>query len=256
VAYSTYPDGLLWRSRIDGSQKLQLTSRAKGYADSPQWSPDGKQIAFVGGDNKGGLYLVSVEGGEPRSFSVADFDVFGPSWIPDGNSIIFGDYTPSTPGTIKRVDLKTLQVATIPVSKGMFTPQCSPDGRYIAVSSRDGQKLMPFDFTAQKWLELLKTNVGYVNWSTDSKYIYLDTGLGSSPAFYRVRVADRKVERVADMKGPSSPVFRMVSLERRNARWRTTSEALPHDRLACYSGQVTTDSSGCVHRVGNGKPLR
>jgi Tol biopolymer transport system component len=234
VAYSTYPDGLLWRSRIDGSQKLQLTSRAKGYADSPQWSPDGKQIAFVGGDNKGGLYLVSVEGGEPRSFSVADSDVFGPSWIPDGNSIIFGDYTPSTPGTIKRVDLKTLQVATIPDSKGMFTPQCSPDGRYIAVSSRDGQKLMLFDFTAQKWLELLKTNVGYVNWSTDSKYIYFDTGLGSSPAFDRVRVADRKVERVADMKGPSSPVFRMVSLERRNTRWRTTSAARhQHARGLC-----------------------
>ncbi|HTS57453.1 MAG TPA: protein kinase [Terriglobales bacterium] len=201
VAYSTYPDGLLWRSRIDGSQKLQLTSRATGYADSPQWSPDGKQIAFASGDSKARLYLVSVEGGDPRSFSVAEFDVVGPSWMPDGNSIIFNDYNPATPGTIKRVDLKTLQVATIPDSKGMFTPQCSPDGRYIAVSSRDGQKLMLFDFTAQNWLELLKTNVGYVNWSTDSKYIYYDTGLGSNPAFYRVRVADRKVERVADLKG-------------------------------------------------------
>ena len=42
---------------------------------------------------------------------------------------------------------------------------------------------------------------GLFTWSTDSKYIYYDTGLGTNPAFYRVRVADRKVERLADLKG-------------------------------------------------------
>ncbi|HXY08307.1 MAG TPA: protein kinase [Terriglobales bacterium] len=210
VAYSTYPDGVLWRSRIDGSQKLQLTSKASGYGESPQWSPDGKQIAFSGGvpESRSLLYLVSAEGGTPRSFSVAEFSVVGPSWAPDGNSIVFNDTTgTSTPGTIKSVDLKTLQVTNVPDSKGMFVPQCSPDGRYIAVSSRDGQKLMLFDVKAQKWSELLKTNVGYVNWSKDSRYIYYDTGLGSDPAFYRVRVADRKVERVADLKGFRRVVF-------------------------------------------------
>jgi eukaryotic-like serine/threonine-protein kinase len=210
VAYSTYPDGVLWRSRIDGSQKLQLTSKVPTYADSPQWSPDGKQIAFSGGDpaSRSRLYLVSAEGGIPRSFSVGEFDVVGPSWMPDGNSIVFNDASgTSTPGIIKSLDLKTLQVATIPDSKGMFIPQCSPDGRYIAVSSRDGQKLMLFDFKAQNWSELLKANVGNVNWSKDSQYVYYDTGLGSSPAFYRVRVADRKVEQVADLKGFRRVVF-------------------------------------------------
>jgi Tol biopolymer transport system component len=113
----------------------------------------------------------------------------------------------TTPGTIKSVDLKTLPVATIPDSKDMFTPQCSPDGRNIAMSTKDSQKLMLFDFKAQKWSEALETNVGYVTWSTDSKYIYYDTGLGSNPAFYRVRVADSKLKRVADRKGFRRMVF-------------------------------------------------
>ena len=46
VAYSTFPDGNLWRSRLDGSEKLQLTS-APILAGFPKWSPDGREIAFI-----------------------------------------------------------------------------------------------------------------------------------------------------------------------------------------------------------------
>ena len=45
VAYVAYPERTLWRSRVDGSQRLQLTSRPL-QVSLPRWSPDGKQIAF------------------------------------------------------------------------------------------------------------------------------------------------------------------------------------------------------------------
>ena len=38
MTYASYPDGFLWRSRTDGSQKLQLTS-APMDASMPRWSP-------------------------------------------------------------------------------------------------------------------------------------------------------------------------------------------------------------------------
>ena len=45
VAYVSYPEGILWRSKLDGSNKLQLSSPPL-FAALPRWSPDGKQIVF------------------------------------------------------------------------------------------------------------------------------------------------------------------------------------------------------------------
>jgi eukaryotic-like serine/threonine-protein kinase len=43
VAYTTVPEGTLWRSRVDGSERLQLTFPPMTVW-LPRWSPDGKQI--------------------------------------------------------------------------------------------------------------------------------------------------------------------------------------------------------------------
>ena len=46
VAYVSFPDGSLWRSRVDGTERLKLTPPSMS-AMSPSWSPDGRRIAFV-----------------------------------------------------------------------------------------------------------------------------------------------------------------------------------------------------------------
>ncbi|MDQ3686493.1 MAG: protein kinase, partial [Acidobacteriota bacterium] len=45
ITYVTYPEGNLWRSRADGTERLQLASQPM-RAGLPRWSPDGKRIAF------------------------------------------------------------------------------------------------------------------------------------------------------------------------------------------------------------------
>jgi hypothetical protein len=59
---------------------------------------------------------------------------------------------------------------------------------------------MFFDFSTQKWVELAKTDFGALNWTRDGKYLYFDSGSGLDPAISRLRIADRKLERVTGLK--------------------------------------------------------
>jgi hypothetical protein len=62
-------------------------------------------------------------------------------------------------------------------------------------------KQLLFDFKKQTWEELTtRTPVGYPNWSRDGKYLYYDTQSGNEPGFYRVRISDRKIERIVSFR--------------------------------------------------------
>ena len=45
VTYVSFPQATLWRSRLDGSQRLQLTDSSMTVS-MVRWSPDGKRLAF------------------------------------------------------------------------------------------------------------------------------------------------------------------------------------------------------------------
>ncbi len=210
VAYLTYSstnsDSKLWRSRVDGTQKMQLTSTVPVYARSPHWSPDGKQIAFGGYDSafNAQLYVISADGGAPRTLSAVQFGIDQISWLPDSKSLLFHDsFGPNSANAVLEiVDIDTLKVTKLAAPQEVFLPLASPDGSYIAATSADGQRLMFFDFSTRVWSDLLKTDAGgWITWSRDSKYVYIDHALGEHPAFYRFRLSDRKLERLADLKG-------------------------------------------------------
>lgn len=205
IAYCTFPDSKLWRSKVDGSDRLQL-SLPPTQAIQPRWSPDGKQIAFV--EARPGkswrICLVSSEGGPSRAVAGNLGDEVDPDWSPDGESLIFGGLPPSL-GTssataIRRLNLKSQQLSTLPDSEGLFTPRWSPDGRYLAALTSDSSNLMLFDFRSEKWERLARMSVSYLSWSRDSKHIYFDNYLDNEHGFYRVRVADRRLEQVVDLK--------------------------------------------------------
>ena len=196
VTYVLRPEGTLWRSKADGSERLQLTFPPM-QALLPRWSPDQKQIAFTGvlHGRHGQSYLVPANGGIPQPVLREDRDGGDPNWSPDGTSLVFG-----SEGRIDIVDLRTRKVSIVPGSEEMFSPHWSPDGRYIASHSSDSQKIMLFDFKTQKWTELAGITSAYPNWSRDGNYIYFHT-FGSDPSLYRVRVSDRKLEKIVSLKG-------------------------------------------------------
>jgi Tol biopolymer transport system component len=204
VCYVTFPEGLLWRSRVDGSERMQLTSAPLRVA-VPRWSPDGTRIAFSGYSPEGSwkTYVVSMQGGKPELVSESQNDELDPTWTPDGNALIFGGHMFSPQTRIYSVDLRTGRVSTFAGSEGLFSPRISPDGRFIvAIDAPAHRKLLLFDRETQKWSELLSKIPGaWPQWSSDSKFVYL-SHFGHGAALYRVRIADRKTERVAAVDVP------------------------------------------------------
>jgi DNA-binding winged helix-turn-helix (wHTH) protein/Tol biopolymer transport system component len=205
VTYIAYPDETLWRSKLDGSERQQLTFPPLRAA-LPHWSPDGKQIAYMAANpgQRWKIFLMTVSDGSVRDPIPEQSNVGDPTWSSDGNSLAFGSLAVdanSLPGTIQLLDFRSGEISSVPRSQGMFSPRWSPDGRYLVTLSGDSEQLALFDFTTQKWSVLATQTIGYPSWSRDSKYVFFDdTALTADPAFYRVRVSDHALQRVASLK--------------------------------------------------------
>jgi DNA-binding winged helix-turn-helix (wHTH) protein/Tol biopolymer transport system component len=194
VAYIMFPEHTLWRSRSDGSERMQLT-----YPPMEVWepfiSPDGTKIAFDSiGDNS--VCVIDVNGGSPRTISAS---ANSPRWSPDGNSVVYNRVKADG----GEGDLEMAEVGT-----GKKTEIPSPDGKLgafwldqqtMVAANGDLKKLMIFDFRTRTWTDLVAATLE--NWinSPDGKYAYYAAG-GTEASIQRIRIADRHVETVTSLK--------------------------------------------------------
>jgi Tol biopolymer transport system component/DNA-binding winged helix-turn-helix (wHTH) protein len=204
LAYTLFPEGTLWRCNATGGERLQLTFQPM-RAFLPRWSPDGKQIAFIGnptGDHWT-TYVIPAEGGVPQEIIPGNDETADATWTPDGKAMIFGPWKGGSSLGIRVLDLNTKQVSPLAGATKMWSPRTSPDGRYIAALSQQDSKMMLFATATQKWEELSDLYSGYPSWSRDGKYLYFQdwSNGGESPSrIVRIRISDRKLETVVDLR--------------------------------------------------------
>jgi Tol biopolymer transport system component len=203
VTYVAYREGTLWRSKLDGSERLQLTSPPM-YPVLPRWSPDGKKIIFfefaLSAAKPARIYEVSAEGGTPRQLMPDDpHQQLDPNWSPDGTKIVFGNESNDPSSAIHVMDVASRQVSDLPNSQGLYSPRWSPEGRYVSAFSADSMRLLLYDFQTQKWTDLATGSLSWLNWSHDGQYVYVLDYRGKD-AVLRIRISDRKTEQVADLK--------------------------------------------------------
>ena len=206
ITYITYPDGALWRSRTDGTQRLQLTF-SPVRAATARWSPNGQRIAFSAliPGKPWKISLISRDGGAAEQLTPNDTVELDPSWSPDGNELVFGAHAPehSDQDWIESFDLKTRQPSRIPGSAGLFVSRWSPNGRYLIAIPFNAKKFLLFDYGTQKWRELISNvgTIGYFSWSPDSTYVYFTSVFTSDAAYFRLRIDASKLDRIASLKG-------------------------------------------------------
>jgi len=204
VVYRSYPDSTLWRSRTDGSDRLQLTD-VPMVPSYPVISPDGTKVAFGTYYSVGqglNIFIVGMEGGPPRRFS----EQCGlPNWSPDSNLLVLSCDVPGKyPGEknldeLRVADLRSGKISTVPDSQGKCCAYWI-NQHTLVTATDDSTKFLIVDLATHQWSQL--ASGVFVNWfiSPDRTSLYCTTG-GPEPLALRIRFSDHKVETIASLKG-------------------------------------------------------
>jgi Tol biopolymer transport system component/DNA-binding winged helix-turn-helix (wHTH) protein len=202
VVYAARENGTLWKSKIDGSGKVQLTAGATG-AFAPHWSPDQKEILFTGFllDSQPRLYIVSADGGTPRSVLPSNnkwASVSG-DWRTDGRQIVMDvqEMESNRDSDIRILDLETGKLTKLLDSDGLIEPRWSADGRYIAALNPKKKQVWLYDCKRLTWSGLAEANFpAALRWSPGGDALYFQDVDEVEESIFRVPMATRETERV------------------------------------------------------------
>jgi Tol biopolymer transport system component len=200
VVYTDRPDGSLWRSRTDGSQRLRLTGPPlQGF--SPRWSPKGEQILFTGmrTTQAGQIYIVSWDGGSLRPVLPKGWEGLNADWSPDGYRIVvtMRNQKAHPQYALYLLEPTTARLRELPDSNDLNAPRWSPDGRFITALDNSNHHLLLYDVQREKWFPI--ASGAYLEaplWSPDSSSIYFQDQLDEEESVFRADVGTQRVSRV------------------------------------------------------------
>ena len=207
IAFVSKRDGNyeIYTMNVDGSDVTRLTDDPANDF-SPAWSPNSQVIAFMTERNGNpDIYLMHADGSGVNPFITSQSKDMSPTWSYTNPELafvsdqaedgIFDLYIADTQGQIRRI------------TQGMgkvYTPNWSPNGRYIAFAADDGQNIDIYiikpDGTDLQQITDHKAKDYLPKWSPDSNYIMFVSERDGNPDIYIANEAG-DVQRVTAHKG-------------------------------------------------------
>ena len=158
----------LWVVEVSSGRATLLTSGDDWNDSDPQWSPDGRRIAFVSDrsgkafdeSNDTDVWVIDANGGTPSKISDHATGDNAPRWSPDGQTIAF--------------------VSSV--------PEKAHPKIWLAPSAGGGAARL-----AAEGLDLIP---GALRWAEGGRALYFETGVKGTSHLYRVDLAARRAASV------------------------------------------------------------
>jgi TolB protein len=217
LAYLSYsPLPAIWGQKVVGGPHVRLYPLEDDVSFNvytPVFSPDGKRIAFVQTNGRGGTDIMLLEIATGRVRRLTSLNVINSElcWNPAGTQIAFTSGRAGSPQLYIMEDDGT-NVRSLPID-GSYnaSPAWSPDGSMIAFVSRfeDNFDLFVYRLGDPNPYQI---TTGFSNsenpaWSPDSRHLIFSSTRDGKNSLYTTDLSGIRISRAVDLVGCQQPIW-------------------------------------------------
>jgi tricorn protease len=230
----------LWVTDLDGANVIRLTSN-EGAEFAPNFSPDGKTIAFTGQyDGNMDVFTIPVEGGIPTRLTWHPDPDVARGFTPDGKSVLFSSPRESFSAGLPKF-------YTVPITGGFPEKLNLPSGVYGSYSP-DGKKIAynPYYNAFQQWKNYRGGRISYI-WICDLSSLAVEKitqPTGGCNDWRPMWIGDF-VYFLSDRNGE----FNLFSYNTKSAEIKqlTQFKDFPINSAGFGSGKIVFEQAGYIH---------